>query len=381
MCAMADGYSRATGEVTATSGTEGPGFHAHDHEHRGGERGAHAAAGAREQHAASRATIANSSSRPATSSRRPKASRSTANASSIRIARARIRRVRVPPSQVGRAGPGAPRFPGGSRARHAFGPVRAHGLLRQDQVPHRIAGHALAKDVQKAVDMINKAERPMLVAGQGVFQRKAWDALSVPPKRHDLVVVPSGPTRGHVPRRPPAFARACRRTRCMSADLVIFVGQYCDAEPRRVPVQSRREGDSRASGAGRPRPELADRPGDRQRREALSSKRSPTCCPNKRAAWVDEVAAARKAFEEQLDECTSSGLKYSNDTKAPAPGRDRERNARLPVQGRYRPERDADRFAAAGRADCTRAAGCARTVRASASCRRISTARSVPTWR
>ena len=34
MCAAADGFSRVTGEVTACSGTEGPGFTQHDHEHR-----------------------------------------------------------------------------------------------------------------------------------------------------------------------------------------------------------------------------------------------------------------------------------------------------------------------------------------------------------
>jgi thiamine pyrophosphate-dependent acetolactate synthase large subunit-like protein len=29
------------------------------------------------------------------------------------------------------------------------------------------------------MDMINKAERPIIVAGQGVFRLKAWDQLKV----------------------------------------------------------------------------------------------------------------------------------------------------------------------------------------------------------
>ena len=37
-CAMADGFSRATGEVVATSGTEGPGLHQYDYEYRRGQR-------------------------------------------------------------------------------------------------------------------------------------------------------------------------------------------------------------------------------------------------------------------------------------------------------------------------------------------------------
>jgi len=34
-----------------------------------------------------------------------------------------------------------------------------------------------SKDVATAVDMIQRAERPMIVAGQGVFFHKGWDAL------------------------------------------------------------------------------------------------------------------------------------------------------------------------------------------------------------
>lgn len=33
------------------------------------------------------------------------------------------------------------------------------------------------KDMEAVVAMLDKAERPLLIAGQGVFQRKAWDAL------------------------------------------------------------------------------------------------------------------------------------------------------------------------------------------------------------
>ena len=42
---------------------------------------------------------------------------------------------------------------------------------------------------------LGKAERPLIVAGQGVFQRKAWDALKLVAEKQDIAVVTSGPTR------------------------------------------------------------------------------------------------------------------------------------------------------------------------------------------
>ena len=34
-----------------------------------------------------------------------------------------------------------------------------------------------AGEIAQVVKMIDKAQRPLIVAGQGVFQRKGWDAL------------------------------------------------------------------------------------------------------------------------------------------------------------------------------------------------------------
>ena len=42
--------------------------------------------------------------------------------------------------------------------------------------------------------MIDKAQRP-LMAGQGVFQRKGWDALMKVAEKGDIAVATSGPTR------------------------------------------------------------------------------------------------------------------------------------------------------------------------------------------
>src|SRR5262245_31892168 len=57
--------------------------------------------------------------------------------------------------------------------------------------------HPAPADIRKAVDMIGKAERPMIVASTGVFYAKAWDALRAAAEKNDIAVVESGPSRGH----------------------------------------------------------------------------------------------------------------------------------------------------------------------------------------
>ena len=76
----------------------------------------------------------------------------------------------------------------------------------------------------------HKAERPLLVAGQGVFQRKAWEALRKAAEKHEFAVVTSGPMRGHFPDDHRLSANLAPE-RLMSADLVVFVGQYCMPSP------------------------------------------------------------------------------------------------------------------------------------------------------
>ena len=78
--------------------------------------------------------------------------------------------------------------------------------------------------------MITKAERPIIVAGQGVFQRKAWDALKEVAEKNDIAVVTSGPMRGHFPDEH-RLSASLSPDALMSADLVVFVGQYCMPSP------------------------------------------------------------------------------------------------------------------------------------------------------
>ena len=70
----------------------------------------------------------------------------------------------------------------------------------------------------------------MLIAGQGVFQNKAWEALLKAAEKNEIAVVTSGPTRGHFP-DDHRLSAALSPDAVMSADLVIFVGQYCMPSP------------------------------------------------------------------------------------------------------------------------------------------------------
>jgi thiamine pyrophosphate-dependent acetolactate synthase large subunit-like protein len=166
-----------------------------------------------------------------------------------------------------------------------------------------------SKDMAKAIEMIIKAERPLIIAGQGVFQRKAWDALLAAAQKHEIAVCSSGPTRGHFP-DDHRLSAALSPKAVMSADLVVFIGQYQmptrtdyrlnpDVLAIRVhPVQE---------DLGRNWPldlgivsdellfleELADR---------LPRKKRPN--------WVNEVAVARQANQKQMDDYYALGMKY-----------------------------------------------------------------------
>jgi thiamine pyrophosphate-dependent acetolactate synthase large subunit-like protein len=170
-----------------------------------------------------------------------------------------------------------------------------------------------SKEVQQAIDMINKAERPVLIAGHGIYVRKAWDALLQAAEKHEMVVVGSGPVRGHFP-DDHRLSGSMSNLALMSADLVIFVGQYQmpsagewtlppGVKTIRVhPVQE---------DLGRNWPVDLGIVGDEKDfMEALAN----GLPPKKRDSWVDEVAADKQKREQANLELNEKYLKYSRDT-------------------------------------------------------------------
>jgi thiamine pyrophosphate-dependent acetolactate synthase large subunit-like protein len=173
--------------------------------------------------------------------------------------------------------------------------------------------HPAPKEVAAAIDLIAKSERPMIVAGQGTFQRKAWDALKRAAEKNEIAVVETGPSRGHFGDDHRLSANTAENA-LMSADLVVFIGQYCMPSPgefrfnpdvkaiRVHPVQE---------DLGRNWPlDLGIVSDEQYFLEALAD----GLPQRKRDAWTAELAAARKAFDDVNADLYAKGLKYSADT-------------------------------------------------------------------
>ena len=168
-----------------------------------------------------------------------------------------------------------------------------------------------AKDMREAVNLINKAQRPMLVAGHGVFHRGASDTLIAVAERNDLPVVVTGPNRGHFPDNHRLSADLSPGV-LASVDLVIFVGQY--SMPSRVEYLFNIDAKTIcinpvAEQLGRNWPlDLGIVSDEREFLEMLNEELPP----RKRDSWVAELLAARRVYEEELDSHYALGLKYSN---------------------------------------------------------------------
>lgn len=317
MCAAADGFSRVTGEVTATSGTEGPGF-----THMIMNIAAANAARTPLLVLASNMQLAGEDreqfiqicyQQPTTEGMKKYGKRIIAPNRVYEYGAYAFRQLKsgIPapvhldfPAETARA-----RFTEASKLTDFYSKSKYRSESRAYPAP---------KEVEKAADLIVKAERPVLIAGQGVFQRKAWDTLKEITDKHDIAVVGSGPTRGVFP-DDHRLSASLSPEALMSADLVVFVGQYCMPSPgeyrfnpdiksiRVHPVQE---------DLGRNWPlDLGIVSDEKVFLEALANK-LPT---KKREAWVSELATARATFEKQHLDVYAQGVKYSQETNTVHP--------------------------------------------------------------
>lgn len=314
MCAMADGFSRATGEVVAASGTEGPGF-------------AHmimSVAGA--YFARTPLLVLASNMTFAGEDREAEIQHMLQQPTTVGIKKYGKRLIA--PDRVheyaGRAfrhlksgipGPVHIDFTAEvSRARFND-PGKLKDFFSKEQYRSDSRPSATPREVQQVAEMIDKAQRPLIVAGQGVFQRKAWDALRAVAEKNEVAVVDTGPTKGH-------FGDGHRLSAHMafpamlSADLVVFIGQYCMPSPGEyqfnpdvkvisvLPVQEE---------LGQNWPlDLGVVSDEKLFLEALAD----TIRVRKRDSWVAELAAGRAAFEKQNVDFYKLGLGYSTRTNA-----------------------------------------------------------------
>jgi thiamine pyrophosphate-dependent acetolactate synthase large subunit-like protein len=166
-------------------------------------------------------------------------------------------------------------------------------------------------DVRRAVELIQRAQRPILVASTGVFYSKAWDALRHFAEHASIPVTESGPTRGHFPDSHPLSASAAPDAYA-SADLVILVGQYCMPNPGEFafgPDAKYIRIDPDANDIGRNLPiDVGIIACEKLALESLSEA-TPR---GERDAWISEIAAARRKFAEQNEEYYGLGAGYTD---------------------------------------------------------------------
>ena len=309
MCAAADGFARVTGEVAAASGTEGPGF-----------------------------TNMIMNIAAANAARSPLLVLASNMTLALEDTEQGIQRVYQQPTTEGMrkygkrlinpervheyAGyafrqlkSGVPRpvhldFPGEVARRTFESPEDLRYFHGKSKYRTESRPHPSPKDIAKAVAMLGKAERPIIVASAGVFYSKAWEALRAVAEKADIAVVESGPSRGHFADDHPLSANTAPDA-LLSADLVVLVGQYCmpnvgeysfDPDVPYIRI------DPDAADIGRNLPVTlgivsCEKAALEALADALPSKRRP--------AWRDELAAARAAFEAENDEHYRLGLQYS----------------------------------------------------------------------
>ena len=224
MCAAADGFTRVTGEVAACSGTEGPGF-----TNMIMNIGAANAARTPLLVLASNMTVGGDDTergiqrgyqQPTTVGMKKYGKRLITPNRVYEYAAYAFRHLRS----------GVPRpvhldFTG-EVARAQFD-TPDDLLYYHDKSTYRTDAHPYPSqaDTAKAVEMIQRAERPMIVASTGVFYDRAWDVLRTVAERADIAVVESGAMRGHFPDSHPLSA-STGPDALLSTDLVIFAGQY-----------------------------------------------------------------------------------------------------------------------------------------------------------
>ena len=179
-------------------------------------------------------------------------------------------------------------------------------LYRTDAKPNPSPAH-----IAKAIALLQSAKRPIIVSSTGVFYSKAWDALRQFAEKTQIPVVESGAMRGQFPDDHPLSA-TCAPNALASADVVMLIGQYCmpnigeyafgpDAHYIRI--------DPAAEDIGRNIPIEVGIVSDEKAALEVLLRDAPAM---RHDDWVAEVAAARKAFEAENDAIYKQVLGYKD---------------------------------------------------------------------
>ena len=310
LCHAADAFCRATGEIAAASGTEGPGF-------TDMICGVAAANAARSPVLvlASNTTIRSDDTergiqdcyqQPTTEGLRKYGKRLITPERTWEYAGYAFRQLRtgVPkpvhldfPAEVAGA-----RFADASELEYYYDRTR----YRTESKPH-----PEPQAIEAAARLLRAAARPIIVSSNGVFYHKAWDALRRLAEKAQIAVVESGAMKGQFPAGHELSADAAPGA-LASADVVLLVGQYCMPTPGEFafgPDARYVRIDPAAEDIGRNLPiEVGIVSDERVALEALAE----AVPRRRRPAWVAEIAAARREFEAENEQFHEIGRSYSD---------------------------------------------------------------------
>ncbi len=312
MCAMADGFARASGEVSACSGTEGPGF-------------THMIMNIAAAHRARTPLLVLASNMQIAGDDREAFIQTGYQQPHTEGIRKYGKRL-IDPGRVheygayafrhlktGVPGPVHLDFPAEVARARFTSPSELRDFHDKSRYRSESRPHPDPDDMRRCAALLDKAERPLIVAGQGVYLRRAWQRLIDVAERADIGLVSSGPTRGFIPDDHP-LTLAAAPDALLSADLVVFVGQYCMPSPG----EYRFNPDIKAVRV-HPEPEDLGRNwplelGIVADEAAFVDALADTVRRRRRPAWRDEIAAARLAYQGKVDKILALGIKHSDST-------------------------------------------------------------------
>jgi acetolactate synthase-1/2/3 large subunit len=177
-----------------------------------------------------------------------------------------------------------------------------------------------AASIRAAIDLLRKAEKPLIVAGTGVFYRKAIDALKRFAEKTQIPVMEIGPMRGIFSDGHPLSATIAPFLAARKADVVMLVGRYFVGRElgfRPEVKYIRVEPD--AENIGRVMPvDIGIVSDEKAALEALYSEAATM----KHEAWVSEVASHRKMVENRDIETYRIGRSYTEGVHPAVIGRE-----------------------------------------------------------
>ncbi|MEZ5551481.1 MAG: thiamine pyrophosphate-binding protein [Pseudomonadales bacterium] len=309
MCCAADGFSRATGEVVATSGTEGPGF-------------TNMIVGIAAAHSARTPLLVLASNMQIAGEDREAMIQTVYQQPTTEGMKKYGKRI-ITPNRIHEYGahafrhlksgvPGPVHLDFPAEVSREFYKDAADLVDFHDSDTYRTESRAYPNpaDVKRAVNMITRAKRPLLIAGQGVFQRQGWEPLAELMSAHEMGYVASGPTQGHVP-DDHRLSMGTANQALASVDLVIFVGQYCMPSqmdwalpPGVATIRVHPEQDDIGRNWAMDLGIVSD--------EAYFLEALASALPRKkRPEWVNEISSAKKAFQELNETHVRLGREHS----------------------------------------------------------------------